>query len=54
MEMKMTMKSTLTSAIVTLGIAATTVPAHAEADFSTLGGIPAETMYAAEMEAVQG
>jgi hypothetical protein len=54
MEMKMTMTSTLTSAIVTLGIAATTVSAHAETDFSTLGGIPAEPMNAAEMDAVQG
>jgi hypothetical protein len=53
MEMKMTMKSTLTSAVVTLGIAVTTVPAHAETDFSTLGGIPAEPMKAAEMDAVQ-
>jgi hypothetical protein len=54
MEMKMTMKSTLTSAVVALGIAATTVSAHAETDFSTLGGIPAEPMKAAEMDAVQG
>jgi hypothetical protein len=54
MEMKMTMKSTLTSAIVTLGIAATTVPAHAETAFSTLAGIEAEPMNAQEMDAVQG
>ena len=50
----MTMKSQLTSAIVTLGIAATAVPAHAETAFSTLAGIEAEPMNAQEMDAVQG
>ena len=50
----MTMKSTLTSAIVTFGIAATAVPAHAETAFSTLAGIKAEPMNAQEMDAVQG
>jgi hypothetical protein len=54
METKMTIKTTLKFAILAGALTLSVAQAHAETSFSTLAGIEAETMNAAEMEATQG
>jgi hypothetical protein len=54
METKMTIRTTLKSAIAAALMLAIAAQANAESAFGTLAGIEAEPMNAAEMEATQG